>query len=158
MAADTLSTKNPRNEPSLHCRSGLSARRPVLRTFAAAGAMLVPNAEGELTAVPANSTPSAPRPLAGSYVFVSFGTARASVSGEDGHGTGRTGEVGDPVGVRVAREDDDVVNLVGRYVLEDALPIRAVAVPCVEVDFPNARQPLGGGEWGTHRMCPRAVA
>ena len=58
-----MSVKKPRYEPSLHCSSGFAARSAADLTSAAAGEMLDPKDEDDVTAVPANSTPSAPAPV-----------------------------------------------------------------------------------------------
>ena len=58
-----VSVKNPRNEPSLHWSSGFWPTNSLDITSALAGEIFVPNEEGEVTAVPPNSTPKAPFPV-----------------------------------------------------------------------------------------------
>jgi hypothetical protein len=64
----TVNVKNPRNDPSDHCKSGFRPISCWLSTFAGAGKMPSPKGEGDVTAVPANSTPMAPFPVTGSYL------------------------------------------------------------------------------------------
>lgn len=61
-----LSKKKPLYEPSLHCKSVLLATSTREIASASAGEIPAPNEEPEVTAVPANSTPSAPFPVTGS--------------------------------------------------------------------------------------------
>ena len=62
--------KNPRYEPSLHCRSSFPGAETycVLKTSALSGLIPEPNDDPEETAVPANSTPRAPFPVAELYL------------------------------------------------------------------------------------------
>jgi hypothetical protein len=71
-----LMVKKPRHEPSLHCKSGLTATSCLLTASAVAGDTPAPRGEGDDTAVPANSTPIAPWPDVALYVVVSFGSGR----------------------------------------------------------------------------------
>ena len=47
----------------------------------------------------------------------------------------RTGKVGHPICVAVARQDDGVVDSVIVQVVEEAQAICFVAIPCVDVDW-----------------------
>lgn len=73
-------------------------------TSAAAGEIPVPNDDPDVTAVPANSTPMAPRPVTESYVFVSFGSTTESSLFFQKKESGRrlTSQVRYPVGMAVS--------------------------------------------------------
>ena len=48
---------------------------------------------------------------------------------------GRTGKVGHPISVAVARQDDGVVDSVVVQIVEETQAICFVTVPCVNVDY-----------------------
>ena len=88
--------------------------RSWLNTSAGPGAIPAPKGEGEETAVPANSTPIAPFPVVESYVVVSLGTDELEISDLCIHKFKRicTSEVGYPVRMTVAGENDCIIDTV----------------------------------------------
>lgn len=141
--------KNPRYEPSLHCRSGLTETYFCDFPSAATGPIPAPNEDVEVTAVPANSTPIAPAPVSGLYLV------QPSVSVEDcevwrwywschsnlhtlsqhplfcGRNVGLTSQVADPIRMGVSGKNDCVINFRAVEMVKNPVLFSTIAVPCV---------------------------
>ena len=107
--------------------------RSWLNTSAGPGAIPAPKGEGEETAVPANSTPIAPFPVVESYVVVSLGTDELKISDLCVHKFKRicTSEVGYPVRMTVAGENESIADFIVIQMIEDSCTVCTISVPSV---------------------------
>lgn len=115
---------------------------------ALSGVTLEPKGDEEVTAVPPNSTPTAPFPETGSYlkhnvklcfadrerayVVVSLGSkARCQYITYVFHPIKLTGEVRYPISMRVPRQNDSIVDMIIIEMAQNTISVGSVAVPCV---------------------------